>query len=35
VQKSLKGVRQTVDYPAANTRLACVVNTTGTPYETV
>src|SRR5215211_7806656 len=32
VEKSLKRVRQTVDYLAANTRLVCVVNTTGTPY---
>ncbi len=32
VEKSLKRVRQTVDYLAAKTRLACVVNTTGTPY---
>lgn len=28
----LKRVRQTVDYLAANTRVVCVVNTTGTPY---
>lgn len=32
VEKSLKRVRQTVDYLADKTRLACVVNTTGTPY---
>jgi hypothetical protein len=29
---TLKRVRQTVDYLAANTNVLCVVNTTGTPY---
>lgn len=32
VEDRLKRVRQTVDYLAANTRLVCAVNTTGTPY---
>ena len=32
IGKSLKRVRQTVDYLHHNTDLLCVVNTTGTPY---
>lgn len=32
LETELKKVRKTVDYLAANTRVVCVVNTTGTPY---
>ncbi|MBI4609915.1 MAG: DEAD/DEAH box helicase family protein [Candidatus Rokubacteria bacterium] len=32
LQAELKKVRRTVDYLAANTKVVCVVNTTGTPY---
>jgi hypothetical protein len=35
VEKNLKRGRRTVDHLATNTRLACVVKTTGTSYETV
>ncbi len=31
-ESGIKKVRRTVDYLAANTKLICVVNTTGTPY---
>ncbi|MFQ5896768.1 MAG: nucleotidyltransferase domain-containing protein [Candidatus Methylomirabilia bacterium] len=32
LETELKKVRKTVDYLAANTKVVCVVNTTGTPY---
>ncbi len=32
LETELKKVRKTVDYLAANTKVICVVNTTGTPY---
>lgn len=32
LEAELKKVRKTVDYLAANTKVICVVNTTGTPY---
>ncbi|MBW1947635.1 MAG: DEAD/DEAH box helicase family protein, partial [Deltaproteobacteria bacterium] len=32
LETGLKKVRKTVDYLAENTRMICVVNTTGTPY---
>lgn len=32
LEAELKKVRKTVDYLAANTKVVCVVNTTGTPY---
>jgi len=32
LETELKKVRQTVDYLAAQTKVVCVVNTTGTPY---